>query len=129
MAMVSSLSRAFIFPPQWVLFPFFKDIGGHSFKVTLADYVSLESGSGVVHSAPAFGADDAETGNKYGAPVVNPVDLEGKFTDAVPPLAGMWVKDADKKIIRNNALRFSAEIFKEKIKTFIDKKYSEHINK
>lgn len=82
------------------LFPYFKDIGGYSFKVTLADYVTLESGSGVVHSAPAFGADDAETGNKYGAPVVNPVDLEGKFTDAVPPLAGMWVKDADKKIIK-----------------------------
>jgi isoleucyl-tRNA synthetase len=82
------------------LFPYFEDIGGNSFKVTLADYVTLESGSGVVHSAPAFGADDAETGNRYGAPVVNPVDLEGKFTDAVPPLAGMWVKDADKKIIK-----------------------------
>lgn len=82
------------------IFPFFKDIPGFAFKVTLADYVSLENGTGIVHSAPAFGADDAETGNKYGAPVLNPVDLEGKFTEDVPPLAGMRVKDADKKIIR-----------------------------
>ncbi|MHA2099311.1 MAG: isoleucine--tRNA ligase, partial [Candidatus Kariarchaeaceae archaeon] len=82
------------------IFPFFKDIGGNSFQVTLADYVTLEDGSGIVHSAPAFGADDAETGNKYGAPVLQPVDLEGKFTEDVPPLAGMWVKDADKKILK-----------------------------
>ncbi|MCE7734692.1 MAG: isoleucine--tRNA ligase [Candidatus Heimdallarchaeota archaeon] len=82
------------------IFPFFKDVGGNAFQVTLADYVTLEDGSGIVHSAPAFGADDAETGNKYGAPVLQPVNLEGKFTDDVPPLAGMWVKDADKKIIK-----------------------------
>ncbi len=82
------------------IFPFFKDVKGFAFKVTLAEYVTLDSGSGVVHSAPAFGADDAATGNKYGAPVLNPVDLEGKFTEDVPPLAGMWVKDADKKIIK-----------------------------
>ncbi|MCY3412540.1 MAG: isoleucine--tRNA ligase [Candidatus Heimdallarchaeota archaeon] len=82
------------------LFPFFADIGGNAFKVTLAEYVSLESGSGIVHSAPAFGADDAATGNRYGVPVLNPVDLEGKFNETVPPLAGMWVKDADKQIIR-----------------------------
>ncbi len=82
------------------LFPFFKDIGGNSFMVTLADYVSLDSGSGVVHSAPAFGADDAETGKRYKAPMINPIDLEGKFTELVPPLKGMWVKDADKKIIK-----------------------------
>ena len=81
------------------IFPFFKDIGGNSFMVTNATYVTLEDGSGVVHSAPAFGADDAETGAKYQAPLINPVDLSGKFTSAVPPLEGIWVKDADKKII------------------------------
>ncbi|MHA2250834.1 MAG: isoleucine--tRNA ligase [Candidatus Kariarchaeaceae archaeon] len=81
------------------LFPFFKDIGGTAFQVTLAEYVTIEDGSGIVHSAPAFGADDAETGNRYGVPVIHPVDLSGKFTDDVPPLAGMWVKDADKKIL------------------------------
>ncbi len=82
------------------IFPFFKDIGGNAYQVTLAEYVTLEDGSGIVHSAPAFGADDAETGNRYGAPVLQPVDLEGKFTEDVPPLAGMWVKDADKKILK-----------------------------
>jgi isoleucyl-tRNA synthetase len=82
------------------IFPFFEDIGGNSFQVTLAEYVTVIEGSGIVHSAPAFGADDAETGNKYGVPIIQPVDLDGKFTEKVPPLAGMWVKDADKKIIK-----------------------------
>lgn len=82
------------------LFPFFKDIGGNSFIVTVADYVTTEDGTGIVHSAPAFGADDAETGRRYNAPIIQCVNTEGKFTDDVPPLAGMWVKDADKKIIK-----------------------------
>lgn len=82
------------------IFPFFEDVPGYAFKVTLADYVTLDSGSGIVHSAPAFGADDAATGNRYGAPVINPVNLEGKFDETVPPLQDMWVKDADKKIIK-----------------------------
>jgi len=86
------------------IFPYFKHYKEQSdvfaFKVTLADYVELESGTGIVHSAPAFGQDDAETGNKYGAPVVNPVDEEGKFDERIEPLEGIWVKDADKKIIK-----------------------------
>ena len=86
------------------IFPFFKQYKQQkdtfAFKVTVANYVELESGSGVVHSAPAFGADDAETGNRYGAPVINPVDQDGKFDERIEPLYGMWVKDADKKIIK-----------------------------
>ncbi|RMG39846.1 MAG: isoleucine--tRNA ligase [Methanobacteriota archaeon] len=81
------------------LFPYFKDIGGNAFIVTVADYVTTEDGTGIVHSAPAFGADDAETGKRYNAPIIQCVDQEGKFTEDVPPLAGLWVKDADKKII------------------------------
>ncbi len=82
------------------LFPYFKDIGGNSFIVTVADYVTTEDGTGIVHSAPAFGADDAETGRRYNAPIIQCVGLDGKFTEDVPPLAGMWVKDADNKIIK-----------------------------
>ncbi|MDH5403096.1 MAG: isoleucine--tRNA ligase [Candidatus Heimdallarchaeota archaeon] len=96
------------------IFPFFKDIGGNAFQVTLAEYVTVEDGSGIVHSAPAFGADDAETGNRYGAPVLKPVGLDGKFTSDVPPLQGMWVKDADKKIIK---------MLKEENKLFIKEVY------
>ncbi|MHA2501372.1 MAG: isoleucine--tRNA ligase [Candidatus Kariarchaeaceae archaeon] len=90
--------------PYTPIFPFFAHYKEQSdvfaFKVTLADYVELESGTGIVHSAPAFGADDAETGNKYGAPVVNPVDGEGKFDERVTLFKGLWVKDADKEIIK-----------------------------
>lgn len=81
--------------------PYFSSVDGdNAFIVTLADYVTLESGSGIVHSAPAFGADDADTGRRYKAPIVNAVDLDGKFTDEVTDFAKMWVKDADKEIIR-----------------------------
>ncbi len=83
------------------LFPFFKDIDGeNAFIVTVADYVTTEDGTGIVHSAPAFGADDAATGRRYNAPIVNPVRQDGKFSEKVPPLKDMWVKDADKKIIK-----------------------------
>ncbi len=92
------------------LFPYFADTPGNAFIVTLADYVTIENGTGIVHSAPAFGADDAETGRKYKAPIIQCVDLEGKFTADVPPLEGIWVKDADKKIIK--MLKEDGKLFK-----------------
>ncbi|MBQ9318424.1 MAG: class I tRNA ligase family protein, partial [Bacilli bacterium] len=49
-----------------------------AFYVTLADYVTMEDGTGIVHIAPAFGADDYEVGKKYDLPVVNPVGEDGK---------------------------------------------------
>jgi len=83
------------------LFPFFAEIDGeNAFIVTVADYVTTEDGTGIVHSAPAFGADDAATGKKYNAPIVNPVRQDGTFSDKIPPLEGNWVKEADKKIIK-----------------------------
>jgi isoleucyl-tRNA synthetase len=68
--------------------------------VVCADYVSMEDGSGIVHTAPAFGQDDYSTGQRYGLPVVQPVDEAGKFTAEVTPWAGTFVKAADKDIIR-----------------------------
>lgn len=68
-----------------------------AFYVTLADYVSTESGTGIVHSAPAFGEEDYETGVRYDAPVLIPVDDEGKFT--ATPWEGKFVIDADPEII------------------------------
>jgi isoleucyl-tRNA synthetase len=61
----------------------------------------MDDGTGVVHTAPAFGQDDYNLGMKYGLPVVQPVDGAGKFTDVVTDWAGEFVKDADKSIIRN----------------------------
>lgn len=62
-----------------------------AFFVTCADYVTIEDGTGIVHTAPAFGEDDYQTGRRYGLPVVNPVDEEGKYTDT--PWAGRFVME------------------------------------
>ncbi|MFB3845366.1 MAG: isoleucine--tRNA ligase [Candidatus Cloacimonadaceae bacterium] len=68
--------------------------------IGLADYVTMEDGTGIVHTAPAFGQDDFNLAMKYGLPFVQPVNGEGKFTEAVTPWAGQFVKSADKDIIR-----------------------------
>lgn len=66
-----------------------------------ADYVLMTDGTGVVHTAPAFGADDYALGVKYDLPFVNPVDGEGKFEEIVEPWAKVFVKEADREIIRH----------------------------
>ena len=68
-----------------------------AFFVTCADYVTVEDGTGIVHTAPAFGEDDYQTGVRYGLPVIQPVDEEGKYTET--PWKGMFVIDADPEII------------------------------
>jgi isoleucyl-tRNA synthetase len=62
-----------------------------AFFVTVNDYVTTEDGTGIVHTAPAFGEDDALTGRKYGLPVPNPVDEDGRYT--ATPWAGRFVMD------------------------------------
>ncbi len=69
-----------------------------AFFVTLADYVTTEDGTGIVHSAPAFGEDDYNTGKKYDLPVLQPVNDQGKFTET--PWEGSFVMDADLDIIK-----------------------------
>ena len=92
------------------LFPYFSHLSENAFFVTLADYVSLEEGTGIVHSAPAFGSDDAEVGKRYDVSVIQCVDIKGNFTNEVPLLEGMYVKDADKKIIE--VLKEQGQLFK-----------------
>ena len=83
------------------LFPYFQDLADKgAFRIVPADYVSTEDGTGIVHTAPGFGEDDAETGRRHGLPEVCPVDEECRFTAAVPDYAGVFVKQADKDIIR-----------------------------
>ena len=60
-------------------------------QVVLADFVTLDSGSGIVHTAPGHGQEDYEVGLKYGLEIFAPVDDEGKFTDEVPQFAGQNV--------------------------------------
>ncbi|MCY4464259.1 MAG: isoleucine--tRNA ligase [Chloroflexi bacterium] len=67
--------------------------------VVAADYVSTSDGTGIVHTAPAYGVDDLATGRKYDLPVLITVDESGCFVDAVSTFRGMWFKDADRHII------------------------------
>ncbi len=67
--------------------------------IVLAPYVDLETGTGVVHTAPGHGADDFDTGMKYGLPILNPVDAAGRFTAEAGPYAGMNIFAANSRII------------------------------
>ncbi|GAB1475604.1 isoleucine--tRNA ligase [Bacillota bacterium] len=69
----------------------FVEVDKKAFYVTCGDYVTVEDGTGIVHTAPAFGEDDYNTGRKYGLPVPNPVDEEGKYTET--PWAGRFVME------------------------------------
>lgn len=89
------------------LFPFFVDeYGATAFRVIGADYVTDDSGTGVVHQAPAFGEADFEAALAAGIvtpekPGANPVDDNGCFTNAVTQWAGQYVKEADRSIIKH----------------------------
>lgn len=75
------------------------DVDKKAFYVIAGDFVSTEDGSGIVHIAPAFGADDYEVSKKYNLPMLQPVTRSGVFTDEVTDFAGEFVKDADNGII------------------------------
>ncbi len=69
--------------------------------VITADYVTTEDGTGIVHTAPAFGREDYESGKKWELPFIQLVDDEGNIKPEATPYAGMWIKDADKQILRD----------------------------
>ena len=79
--------------------------------VTADNYVTLTDGTGIVHMAPAFGEDDARVCKQYGLPFANPVDEQGRFAKEITPWAGLFVKDADPKIVEH--LKTSGQLFKE----------------
>jgi isoleucyl-tRNA synthetase len=64
-------------------------------------FVTTEDGTGLVHIAPAFGADDMEASRAYGLPVVNPVKPDGHFEDGLPLVGGLFFKDADQRLIED----------------------------
>ena len=65
----------------------------------LADYVTKDDGTGIVHQAPAFGAEDMEIARKYDLPLILTVDEDGKLT--VGPWQGVFFRDANKEIVRD----------------------------
>lgn len=81
-----------------------------AFYVTEANFVSTEDGSGIVHIAPAFGADDYELSKTYNLPFLQPVTRGGLFTEEITDYAGKFVKDADQEIIQ--ALKAKGQLYK-----------------
>ncbi len=81
-------------PFDWVDIP-----GAH--YVGTAEYVTTESGTGLVHQSPAFGAEDLQVARKYGLPVVNPIRPDGTFADDVPLVGGMFFKTADPALVQD----------------------------
>ena len=73
----------------------------HVWRVVAADYVTTEDGTGIVHTAPAFGADDWATGHKEHLPTLNPINPDGTFKDGFPIVGGMDFKAADRPILRD----------------------------
>jgi len=67
--------------------------GARPFRVLTDSFVTTEDGTGIVHTAPAFGADDYKVGKKYGIGILTLVDREGKFIDGVGEFSGRYVKD------------------------------------
>jgi len=82
------------------LYSFVKPDGAAHF-VTVADFVTMEDGTGVVHIAPAFGEDDYNLGRSYGLPMLQPVKEDGTFSDEVTPWKGSFVKNADPLIMED----------------------------
>jgi isoleucyl-tRNA synthetase len=82
----------FIPPEAW---------GEKAHTVLPGDFVTAEDGTGIVHTAIAFGEDDYRLGAEQGLDVVNPVRLDGTYDERIGPYAGRWVKDADPDLVED----------------------------
>ncbi len=105
----SALAGAAYEPP----FDYVTDFGPRGHTVLEADFVTVEDGTGLVHTAVAFGEDDFELGSRYGLKLQNPVGLDGTFDDRVTEFAGRFVKDADPDIVA--ALDAAGRLFRSEV--------------
>src|SRR5215210_4759961 len=76
-----------------------EEFGPKGHTVVPADFVSAEDGTGVVHTSISFGEDDFRIGLDQGIPVINPVRLDGTFEERMGAFAGLFVKEADPRIV------------------------------
>ncbi len=84
------------------LFPYYAELSAQgAFRTRAGGFVTTNEGSGIVHLAPGFGEDDYQALKNSGLPVPVPLDAEAKFTAEIPEFAGMFVKDADRHIIKD----------------------------
>ena len=79
----------------------FPDVVGGTHYVILADYVTTEDGTGLVHEAPAFGEDDMISCRAYGLPMVNPILPDGTFEPGTPLVGGVFFKTADRTLVND----------------------------
>ena len=94
------------------LFDYLAVESGDPFRVVTADFVGVESGTGIVHTAPAYGVDDLELGQREGLPVIHGVGLDGCFKAEVAPLAGKFFKEGDpiiNQLLKERGLMFRDE--------------------
>lgn len=107
------------------LLPYVQPEDGDAFKVVIGDFVSTEDGTGIVHIAPSFGADDMKVAKEYGIGSLTLVDKQGKFVDEVTDFAGRYVKDYkdEGEDYRNVDVDISIKL-KEENKAFNVQKYS-----
>ena len=92
------------------LFPFYQEEAGEKgYKIVLADFVTTEDGTGIVHIAPMFGEDDYEVAKQYDLPMVQHVHMDGTFKDEVTDWAGKFVKGQDQNVVQ--ALKESGKHF------------------
>jgi isoleucyl-tRNA synthetase len=91
-------------------FPYVSGYGEKGHTVLAGDFVSVEDGTGVVHTGAAFGEDDFRLATENGLTIQNPVRPDGTFDDTTGPFAGMYVRDADAPIVE--ALRESGRLFR-----------------
>ena len=85
-----------------------------AWKIIPASYVTIDDGTGIVHTAPAYGADDYDACAKAQIPMFNPIDRDGCFTEQVPEFNGQWFKEANKgiaKAIKEKGLMFRHETY------------------
>ncbi|MCB0117667.1 MAG: isoleucine--tRNA ligase [Anaerolineales bacterium] len=92
----------------------FMPVDKPAYYVILAEYVTIEDGTGLVHTAPAFGQEDMESGKKYDLPILLTVQPDGAFIPEITPWRGIFVKEADPQIIQDleaRGLMFRSERF------------------
>ena len=102
----SDLSGARYSPP----FQYLDDFGPNGHSVMTASFVTTDEGTGLVHTALAFGEDDFRFGQENELTLVNPVGLDGKFDDSVGEFAGRFVKEVDGDVVE--ALDSSGALFR-----------------
>jgi isoleucyl-tRNA synthetase len=78
-----------------------REYGERGHTVLLGDFVTADDGTGLVHTAVAFGEDDFRLGERYGLTVVNPVRLDGTYDERIGRYAGRFVKDADPDLVED----------------------------